>query len=388
MLELNTITVLSPSQTTDFKMINIMTKYITPKMTIISLSIGIITLLAGCSSDQKHNLDLIPTSFDNLPGWNQDHQLKALPALIHSCRAIEKKSDSAEMITKPDGSGKAKDWKPFCRILSDNHFQEDDQIRHFIESHLKLYQIALDGESKGTFTGYYIPILKGSRTRHGPYQTPLYKLPRKGINYKIPRSKIVAGALKGKGAEILWVDDPIEAFFVQIQGTGRVRLENGQEIRLSMAGQNGYPYFPIGKALIDRGILTSQTVSMQTIKKWLRENPKQAESIMSLNQSYVFFKETPWTGDVVGSQNVPLTAHRSMAVDREYISLGTPLWLVASSPTPGKHDLNQLMVAQDTGGAIKGAVRGDYYWGVGEQAAEAAGRMNSTGSLYLFLPRY
>lgn len=356
------------------------------KITKISI-LGLLSFLVGCSSDQKHNLDLKATSFNNLPGWDQDHQAKALPALSHSCRALDRKADSAEMITRPDGQGKAGDWKPFCRALRESHLQKDDQVRDFMESRLTPYQIALEGESKGTFTGYYIPILRGSRTRHGAYQTPLYRLPGKGVKYKISRSKIVAGGLKGKGLEIVWVDDPIEAFFVQIQGTGRVRLENGQEIRLSMAGQNGFPYFPIGKALIDRGILTSETVSMQAIKKWLRNNPKQAESIMSLNQSYVFFKESPWTGDVVGSQNVPLTAHRSMAVDREYISLGTPLWLNASSPMSGKGPLQQLMVAQDTGGAIKGAVRGDYYWGVGDQAAEAAGRMNSTGSLYLLLPK-
>lgn len=349
--------------------------------------LGILGFLSGCSTDQKHNLDLIPTSFEKLPGWEQDHQLKALPSLSHSCRALEKKADSAEMITRPDGGGKAADWKPFCRNLRNTQLQNNDQVRDFMESHLKPYQVALGRETHGTFTGYYIPILRGSRTRHGPYQTPLYRLPGKGVKVKIPRNKIVAGALKGKGLEIVWVDDPIEAFFVQIQGTGRVRLENGQELRLSMGGQNGFPYFPIGKALIDRGVLTSQNVSMQTIKKWLRENPRQAESIMSQNQSYVFFKESPWTGDVVGSQNVPLTAHRSMAVDRDYISLGTPLWLDASSPSSGKAPLQQLMVAQDTGGAIKGAVRGDYYWGVGGQAAELAGRMNSTGSLYILLPK-
>lgn len=349
--------------------------------------LGILGFLVGCSTEQKPNLDLIPTSFDNLPGWEQDYQLRALPSLAHSCRALEKKADSAEMVTRPEGGGKAADWKPFCKAIKTSRLSSNDQVRDFMESRLMPYQIALGGETKGTFTGYYIPILQGSRTRHGPYQTPLYRFPGKSAKIKIPRSKIVAGALKGKGLEIVWVDDPIEAFFVQIQGTGRVRLENGQELRLSMGGQNGFPYFPIGKALIDRGVLTPQNVSMQTIKKWLRENPRVAESIMSLNQSYVFFKESPWTGDVVGSQNVPLTAHRSMAVDRDYISLGTPLWLDASSPQSGKAPLQQLMVAQDTGGAIKGAVRGDYYWGVGGQAAESAGHMNSTGVLYLLLPK-
>lgn len=352
------------------------------------ITLLLLTLLAGCTSvKQGDHLDLIPKSFNDLTGWQDDQFLKVIDPLKHSCRALLKKSKDSEMITHADGSGRAGDWHPFCRALNANAYTTNGEVRSFLEAYLQPYQITLDKDSYGTFTGYYIPILRGSRTRHGPYQTPLYRFPGKKANHKITRNKIVKGAFKGKGLEIVWVDDPIEAFFVQIQGTGRVRLEDGSELRLSMAGQNGYPYFPIGKELIDRGILTPETVSMQSIKKWLRENPSQAENLMSLNQSYVFFKESPWTGDVVGSQNVPLTPHRSMAVDRSFISLGTPLWLEATPPTPNHGPLHQLMVAQDTGGAIKGAVRGDYYWGVGDKAAEAAGRMNSTGSLYVLFPK-
>lgn len=357
-------------------------------MKLSSLSLISLVFLVGCTPSQNtHQLDLVPKTFQDLPGWDQDSQTEAIVALKNSCSALLKKSDSTKMITTPQGDGTVQDWKSFCNGLNQRDFQTPQDIRTYLEEQTSPYQLTMDGCDHGTFTGYYIPILKGSRSRHGVYQTPLYRLPGKGIKYKIPRNKIVKGALSGKKLEIVWVDDPIEAFFVQIQGTGRVRLENGEELRLSMAGQNGYPYYAIGKTLIDRGILTPETTSMQSIKSWLRNNPGQAETLMSENESYVFFKESPWTGDVVGSQNVPLTPQRSMAVDRSYISLGTPLWLDATSPSTGHPPLQRLLVAQDTGGAIKGAVRGDYYWGVGDEAAESAGHMNAQGSLYVLLPK-
>lgn len=331
-------------------------------------------------------MDLIPTSFNNLPGWNQDRHAEAVPALAHTCQVIEKKPDSAKMVTRANGEGQAADWKPVCKKFKLARFDSHDDVRAFFETHLTPYQIASDGGTQGTFTGYYIPILKGSRIRHGRYQTPLYKMPKKG-GHKIPRSRIVAGALKGKGLEVVWVDDAIDAFFVQIQGSGKVLMDTGEEFRINISGQNGFPYFPIGKALLQRGHLAQGGVSMQAIKKWLQEHPRQAEEIMSLNQSYVFFDIKPWTGDIVGSHNAPLTPHRSLAVDRSYIPLGTPLWLSASHPYSDKPALQQLMVAQDTGGAIKGAIRGDYYWGVGDHAADHAGRMNSKGELYMLLPK-
>jgi membrane-bound lytic murein transglycosylase A len=148
------------------------------------------------------------------------------------------------------------------------------QLRQFIESELHPYRLSTSGDANGIFTGYYEPILNGSLRRHGKYQTPLYKVPGKGTNYKIPRSRIVKGALKGKGSELVWVDDPVDAFFIQVQGSGRIRLDNGREIRLGYAGQNGYPYFAIGKALLDMGELQPGHVTMHSIKKWLRAHPK------------------------------------------------------------------------------------------------------------------
>lgn len=350
-----------------------------------NIAVLLTLFLAGCAT--KVERDLTPVPFSNLPGWKKDHQLLALPALQRSCTVILKKSADTPMVTRGDGEGRAGDWFSFCKKLRSTEFKSHAQLRNFLENNLHPYQVAAAGKPDGVFTGYYEPILNGSLRRHGKYQTPLYKMPGNGIKYKMPRSRIVKGALKGKGLELVWVDDPVEAFFIQVQGSGRIRLDNGRELRLGYAGQNGYPYFPIGKALLDKGAIQHGHVTMQNIKKWLHNHPRQAESIMSQNESYVFFKISTAQNGPIGSHGVPLTPQRSMAVDRSFISLGTPLWLDATHPDHHKPHLKKLMVAQDTGGAIKGAVRGDYFWGSGTSAANYAGAMNAKGHLYVLLPR-
>lgn len=350
------------------------------------LSIAFLCMfLVGCS--KKDSMELTATSYDNLPGWHTDKHGDVVPALIHTCNVIQKKKGDSPMVARPDGGGSVADWKPICKKFHASRFNTHADVKTFVESHLTPYQIAYNGKTEGTFTGYYIPILKGSYRKHGPYQTPIYKKPPKHINHRISRKNIMAGALKGKKLEIMWVDDPIDAFFVEIQGTGKVLMDTGEEIRINVAGQNGFPYFPIGKALLDRGALPKGGVSMQSIKAWLKSHPAQMNEIMAMNESYIYFDAKPWTGDVIGSHNTPLTAQRSLAVDRKYIPLGTPLWIDANHPYDHKPPLQQLMVAQDTGGAIKGAVRGDFYWGIGDHAADHAGRMNSKGKMYMLLPR-
>lgn len=338
-------------------------------------------LLGACQAPQQLSYD--PVTFDDLPGWHEDTLHEARPAMDLSCKEILKKDGHATMISGPDGQGKMRDWHAFCRHVTKSN---DKNFRKTVQNHLKPYRLEGENGSQGTITGYYEPILKGDKRRHGPYQTPLYRLPVKGSAHKVSRSKIVNGALKGKGLELVWVDDPIEAFFIQIQGSGKVQLPDGQIIKLGFAGQNGHPYFPIGKALVDMGELSKEEVSMQTIKAWLKNHPKQAETIMSKNPSYVFFKVNNGPGPI-GSHGVPLTAKRSMAVDRQHVALGTPIWLAADHPHPHKKPLQHLVVAQDTGGAIKGAVRGDLFWGTGPEAGHLAGKMNSNGELYVLLPR-
>ncbi|MBP6986111.1 MAG: MltA domain-containing protein [Alphaproteobacteria bacterium] len=343
-------------------------------------------LLAGCSS-QKDQMELVESSYADLPGWDLDSHGHALPALVHTCKVIHKKNGATPMVAKADGTGSVHDWKPICHKLKAARFTTNKDVKQFIETHLKPYQILNNGKGEGTFTGYYIPVLKGSYRRHGPYQTPIYKKPPKNVNHRLSRAQIMAGALTGKRLEIMWVDDPIDAFFVEIQGTGKVIMDTGQEIRINVAGQNGFPYFPIGKALVDKGYLAKDNVSMQSIKAWLKSHPQQMKDILALNESYIYFDAKLWTGDVIGSHNTPLTAQRSLAVDRRYIPLGMPLWISAQHPYAHKAPLQQLMVAQDTGGAIKGPVRGDFYWGIGDYAADHAGRMNSKGQLFMLLPR-
>jgi len=351
-------------------------------------ALGIIALsFAGCQTQPPPKLDLIPVTYQDLPGWHVDKILESLPALQRSCSALLEKDPSTSMLTHPTQKGVTADWHPFCQQILNHPPKTENGLRKLIQCYLNPYQASSYEGTSGLFTGYDEPELRGSKRRHGRYQTPLYRLPGLNVRYKgIPRSRIVKGALKGRGLELVWVDDPIDAFFLQIQGSGRIKLDTGQTMRLGYAGTNGCAYYAIGKSLIDRGILTPQTVSRQTIRNWLKAHPDQAESVMSLNKSYVFFKVRHGEGPI-GSHGVPLTPQRSLAVDHTYINLGTPLWIDLSHPDGGRPRLQSLVVAQDTGGAIKGAVRGDLFWGCSAQAADLAGRMKSRGEYYLLLPK-
>jgi len=350
-------------------------------------------LLAGCQTQPSFffPIELTPVSWQDLPGWKEDQMIKALPALKRSCKALLQKDPNAPMLTRKGGTGYAGDWRPFCTSLLNNPPSTNATLRRLIYRYLKPYQAASSEGTTGLFTGYDEPELRGSGRRQGHFQTPLYRLPGAKVRYKgMPRSQIVKGKLKGHGLELVWVDDPVAAFFLQIQGSGRVRLTDGRMMRIGYAGTNGCGYHPIGKTLMERGALSRGNVSRQSIRKWLRAHPREAESIMSLNRSYVFFKardtKDPREGPV-GSQGVPLTPERSLAVDRNYISLGTPLWIDLEHPDVGAPRIQSLVVAQDTGGAIKGAVRGDLFWGCGPQADDLAGRMKSQGEYYLLLPK-
>ena len=192
--------------------------------------------------------------------------------------------------------------------------------------------------------------------------------------------------LSGKGLELVWVDDPVDAFFLQIQGSGLIRLPSGKILRVGYAGKNGQPYFAIGRDLVARGALTTENVSLQTIRAWLAANPAEAQAVMNKNQSYVFFRAITGAGPI-GAQGVPLTAGHSLAVDRRYIPLGAPLWLDTADPLVPGAPLRRLVIAQDTGGAIKGVVRGDFFWGSGDRARNGAGKMKEPGRFYILLPR-
>jgi membrane-bound lytic murein transglycosylase A len=262
-------------------------------------------------------------------------------------------------------------------------------------------------------TGYYEPILKGSRTPTATFRTPLYAAPDDlltidlGELYPDLKGRRLRGRVQGKkvipylsraelersaslaGKEIVWVDDALDAFFLQIQGSGRVELPGGETIRVGYADQNGHPYRSIGRYLIDQGILTSEQATTQGLRQWLRENPQRMQQVLNANPSFVFFREDalkdPSQGPK-GALGVPLTAERSIAVDPRWIPLGAPAFLSTTYPITNQ-PLQRLVVAQDTGGAINGAVRADYFWGMGPAAGENAGRMRQPGRIWLLWPK-
>lgn len=362
----------------------------------------------------EEKLTLAAATFRELPGWRQDAVEEALPALLRSCARIDALADDA-----PAGgeafAGKAADWRPACAEAARVPPGDRAAARAFFESRFRPWSVRNHRNPLGLFTGYYEPLLRGSRKRHGRYTVPIYGRPPelvmvdlgrfrddfkgKRIAGKVQEGSLVpypdrreidGGALAGRKLEIAWVEDPVEAFFLQIQGSGRIALEEGGEMRIGYAAQNGRPYASIGKELIDRGALPRDAVSMPAIRDWLQTHPDQMRPVLEKNPSFVFFQEVKGEGPM-GAEGVPLTPGRSLAVDLKHMPLGVPVWL--SSGMPGVHPgeptrpLHRLLVAQDTGGAIRGPVRGDVFWGFGPEAESLAGRMKHRGKLWVLLPR-
>lgn len=344
------------------------------------------------------SLDLQPVSFTDLPGWGNDDLAPALAALKRSCgRILKQPIDRA--VGGNGLAGLVGDWQAPCGAL--NRVDPSDPLAalNFIELWFQPFLASRNGRADGLFTGYYEAELRGSRRKGGRFIHPLYGKPRDlvGSGGKVgrmvdgrlmpypERREIEAGALKNLAPEILWIDDPIDIFFLQIQGSGLVKLEDGSIVRVGFAGHNGHSFVGIGKLMMDRKIVPRDQMSMQSIRSWLRANPAQGKALMLENPRYIFFRLIEGDGPI-GALGVPLTAQRSLAVDPSFVPLGIPVWL--DSVDPDNVPLRRLMVAQDTGGAIKGAVRGDFFWGSGEDALAKAGRMKSAGRYYLLLPRY
>ena len=287
-----------------------------------------------------------------------------------------------------------------------------DAARSFFEQHFTPYHVAsAESGDEGLITGYYEPLLRGNRKPVGRYRYPLYGVPDDlvavdlGELYPELRNMRLRGRLEGRrlvpyparaeiesahaplrGKEIAWVDDPIDLFFLHIQGSGRVQLDSGETIRVGYADQNGHPYRSIGRLLVERGELALEQASMQSIKAWGRANPDRLGELLNSNASYVFFRELPATANgPPGSLGVPLTARRSIAVDQRFVPLGAPVFIATTWPNTSR-PLNRLMLAQDTGGAIRGAVRADFFWGYGEAAGREAGRMKQRLRMWVLLP--
>lgn len=342
---------------------------------------------------------LKPTTYAALPGWEKDDLREAWLPFLASCEILVKKTE----------------WKQPCTIARDVNGVDGKAIRRFFETFLAPHQVMnADGSDTGLVTGYYEPLLHGARKRGGAFQTPLHRVPEDMLRIDLGnvypelktmrlRGRLDAGKIVPyfsraemmqsntlAGKELLWLDDPIEAFFLQVQGSGRVYLADTKEtVRVAYADQNGHPYKSIGRYLVDKGEMTLEQASAQSIKAWYAANPLRRQELLNANPSYVFFIEeklgNPPQGPK-GSLGVPLTPQRSVAVDAQFIPLGVPLYL--DTTKPGSETLLQrLMLAQDTGGAIKNAVRADYFWGFGKPAGEQAGKMKQQGRIWILLPK-
>ncbi len=334
-------------------------------------------------------LTLTSVGFDRLAGWADDGVAAALPGFVKSCARYLGKADQALFGPLSSGVdfGQVGDWRPLCRAAGLVPAGDEAAARRFFETGFVPMAVADYGEPEGLFTGYFEIALNGSRRRHGGYQTPIYRRPPDlGSGPRHSRAEIEDGALAGRGLELLWVDDPVDAFFLQIQGSGRVRLDDGRTIRLGYDGQNGLPYVPVGRLLIERGVIARDKLTMTTIRAWMRAHPEAGAALRREDPSYVFFREVKGEGPI-GAERVVLTAERSLAIDRAYIPLGVPIWLDAHEQFMPSESVRRLVIAQDTGGAIKGPVRGDLYWGTGSAAGTRAGEMDARGRYYLLLPR-
>jgi len=368
--------------------------------------------LPGPPAPVEDRLVLRRVAFADLPGWTEDDVGEAIPAFVRSCRKLRDLADD-ERVGRTDTGGLAGDWRQACERVASIAATDHAGARAFFEGEFVPFLASNNGDPVGRFTGYYEPLLHGSRRRHGKYRYPLHRRPLDLVTVDLSkfiddargrrlwgrvvgrnlepfdtRTEIVGGSLGRKKLELVWLDDPIDAFFVQVQGSGRVRLDTGGEIRVGYAATNGHRYTAIGRVLIEEGHLTRETVSMQSIRAYLEDHPERADEVMNRNDSYVFFDIVEGDGPL-GSQGVVLTDRRSVAIDRNFIPQSAPLWLDTVSPiagAAGEQPLRRLVIAQDTGGAILGPVRADVYWGGDDAAADIAGRMKSRGRYFLLLP--
>ena len=347
-------------------------------------------------------------NWSDLPGWNDDEPRAAWDAFLRSCSRL--KAQAA--------------WRRNCTLAE--QLPATASAHDFFEAQFLPYRVAnADGSVQGLATGYYEPLLHGSRRKEGPYRYPIYAAPadllivdlaeinpelkhlrlrgrlegRRVVPY-YPRAEIERGLPSLAGKELLWVDDPVALFFLQVQGSGRVQLTDGEMVRVGYADQNGQPYKSIGRYLVERGELTLDQASMQGIKAWGAANPAKLGALLDQNPSYVFFRELPpnraargsvadnpaTTEGPIGSLGVALTPERSIAVDPRYIPMGAPVFLDTTWPGEAR-PLRRLVLAQDKGGAIRGAVRADFFWGFGDAAGAKAGRMRQGLRMWVLLPR-
>ena len=359
------------------------------------------------------NSQLEPLSWSELGGWAEDDHLAAFKTFMDSCRAILPRTnpgrEAGPMFTA---------LQQICRRARQYIAFDNEKARAFFEVNFRPVRISTLGEAAGFLTGYYEPIIEGSRTWSEEFQVPVYRkpsnlipagrrklgegFPNKGtVGRKFGRKKIVPyydrgeieeGILTGRDLEICWLKNPIDLLFMQIQGSARIRLPDGTILRLNYAAHNGYPYTAVGRPLIEMGAIPREEMSMDRIRKWMEENPDLAKEVRRKNRSYVFFRDTGLNAEEEpkGAQGVSLTPGRSIAVDRALHIYGTPFYIEAELPIDGpqpRTPFRRLMVGQDTGSAIVGPARADLYLGAGQHAGTVAGRIRHPGRFAMLVPR-
>lgn len=350
-----------------------------------------------------------PVDFESLPNWSADAVSQALPALISACKIFDAKADTDPV--RPQGlGGTVADWRAPCAALSLLDAGDDDGLRAVLRDLFAAYRVEASDGSDGKFTGYYEASLRGSLTRTEKFSVPLYAVPedlveldrgafdlpsnipsvigrvqdRRLVPYDPRRSIEQNPAFSERAPVLVWVDDLVDAHLLHIQGSGQVTFPDGTRRRIGYAGNNGLRFRGIGGILLRAGVLGPGQGSMPSVADWLREHPVEGRRYMEDNPRFIFFRWIDGPGPI-GAFGAPLEAQRSLAVDPRYIPYGAPLWL--ETVDPDREKINRLVVALDTGSAIRGVVRGDYFWGAGDAAFAKAGRMNAPGRYTLFLPR-
>ncbi|MGY3449140.1 murein transglycosylase A [Bradyrhizobium sp. USDA 4353] len=354
-----------------------------------------------------------PLAWSDVPGWTDDDQLAAYKTFRASCKPIAAKPDGA-----PEDKALGDSLRDPCRDARANDLTDNAAARGFFERNFEPLKISKLGDADGFVTGYYEPVIEGSRTQNEVYNVPVYRrpsnlfvrgfkqdatsLPNKGPVYrKIGRRKLVPyydraeiedGAIEGRGLEIAWLRNQTDLLFAQIQGSARISLDDGSTVRINYDAYNGHPYTPVGRILIERGIIPREQMSMQRIRDWMEQNPEGANELRRMNRSYIFFREVQLSekDEAVGAQGIPLTPGRSIAVDKSLHVYGTPFFITGELPIDSekqKNPFHRLMIAQDTGSAIVGPARADLYFGAGQEAGKVSGRLKHSIQFVMLVPR-
>lgn len=360
-------------------------------------ALGLALALAGCAGTAdppappplppRPTASYEPVDYAALPGWAAQDLRPSFRAYLRGCEKM-----SPALLARPEAEGLPRRafarWASACQAANRLDANDNALIRTFFERYFEPHRVLASGNGSGHFTGYYEPELLASKKKGGKFTVPLYAPPPgAGTGARLPaRAEIENGRVARNWKVLYWANDPVDVFIMHIQGSGRVRLVEGGWVRVGYAAQNGHPFTGIAQPLRDNGY-RDKDLTMNAIRAWLRENPRAARRVMNANPSFIFFKVNEDKGGPIGAQGVPLTEMASMAVDPRFVPLGAPVYVDTNWPGDPGRPLRRLVMAQDTGGVIKGAIRGDFYWGTGEKAFDQAGRMSERGGYFVFLPR-